>query len=247
MIAAAETAGVRLMTAYRLHNEPGTLFALDRVRDGAIGEARLFSSTFSLQAASGNHRLKAAHWGGPLQDIGVYCLNAVRHFFEAEPIDVRAMRNAVDDPRFSEVEETIAATLMFPKGRIAQFCASFGAADLDVYRIVGTAGEIAVEQAYDFKTPTRVRIVRGGEIIEHTFPQVDQFAGQIDYFSDCIATGARPEADGEEGLADVRVLRALERSAATGAPQTVNAPARPRHPEAGMARAFTPTDRRLML
>ena len=102
----------------------------------------MFTSLFSFQAEADNHRLKSAHWGGPLQDIGIYCLNAVRHVFEDEPTEVMATRNVVDDPRFAEVEETIAATLKFPKGRLAQFCASFGADDLDMYRIAGTAGEI---------------------------------------------------------------------------------------------------------
>ena len=127
MIAAAKDAGVFLMTAYRLHNEPGTLHTLDLIRDGAIGDPRAFTSLFCIQADTGNHRLKAEHWGGPLQDIGIYCLNAVRHVFSDEPVEVMAGKNEASDPRFSEVEETIAVTLKFPEGRMAQFCASFGA------------------------------------------------------------------------------------------------------------------------
>ena len=235
------------MTAYRLHNEPGTLHALQLVRDGAIGDPRLFGSLFSFQAAPGNHRLKAEHWGGPLQDIGIYCLNAVRHVFADEPVAVSAMRNHGDDPRFAEVEETIAATLSFPKGRMAQFVASFGADDLDMYRIAGTQGEIAVERAYDFQSPTIVRLTKGGEVIEHVFPQTDQFAGQTEYFSDCILTGTPPESDGAEGLADVQILRAIEAAAASGETQALSLPARSRHPEPGMAKRIAPTTRRLML
>jgi predicted dehydrogenase len=85
MIEAADAAGVFLMTAYRLHNEPGTVHALDLIRSGAIGDPRLFTSLFSFQAVADNHRLKASNWGGPLQDIGIYCLNAVRHVFADEP------------------------------------------------------------------------------------------------------------------------------------------------------------------
>jgi predicted dehydrogenase len=81
MIAAAKEAGVFLMTAYRLHNEPGTLAVLDHIRNGAIGTPLIFQAIFSFQMASGNHRLRAEHWGGPLQDVGVYCVNAARHVF----------------------------------------------------------------------------------------------------------------------------------------------------------------------
>ena len=53
MIAAAEAAGVYLMTAYRLHNEPGTLHALQLVRDGAIGDPRLFRLALFLSGRAG--------------------------------------------------------------------------------------------------------------------------------------------------------------------------------------------------
>ncbi|RMF37565.1 MAG: gfo/Idh/MocA family oxidoreductase [Alphaproteobacteria bacterium] len=247
MIAAAREAGVFLMTAYRLHNEPCTVEVLERIRAGAIGEPRMFASVFSFQAAPDNHRLKPAHWGGPLQDIGVYCLNAARHVFAAEPIEAVAMKSHGEDPRFAEVEEMVAASLRFPGGRLAQFCAGFGAATLDTYRIAGTEGEIAVETAYEFQTPTLMRLSRGGEVVEHLFPRTDQFAGQTGYFSDCILKGEAPEADGEEGLADVRALIAIENAARTGLPQPVHSPPRPRHPTPDMVRRFPPTDRRLML
>ena len=247
MIDAAQKAGVFLMTAYRLHNEPGTLHALKLIKDGAIGDPRAFSALFSFMAAPGNHRLQAAHWGGPLQDIGVYCLNAVRHVFEAEPVQVSAVTNAVDDPRFREVEESIAATLLFPKGRVGQFIASFGAEELDMFRVAGTKGEIAVERAFDFKTPTTVRLTRGSEVVEHHFPQTDQFAGQTDYFSDCILNDRAPEPDGAEGLADVVILRAIEAAAQTGRAQPVDLPARPLHPTPDMARTYSPTVKRLLL
>lgn len=247
MIQASKDADVFLMTAYRLHNEPGTVHALDLIRSGAIGDPRVFSSIFSIQAGADNHRLKAEHWGGPLQDIGVYCLNAVRHAFEDEPTEVTAARNDVDDPRFAEVEETIAATLMFPKGRVAQFCASFGADQLDMYRIAGTEGEIAVESAYEFRTDTTVRLKRGREVMERTFLQTDQFAGQTEYFSDCIMNGTTPEADGEEGLADVRILLAIEEAARSETAQQLNLEPRPRHPVTEMVRTIEPTHRRLVL
>ena len=247
MIAAAEEAGVYLMTAYRLHNEPGTVEVLERIRSGAIGDPRIFTSIFSFQSAPGNHRLKAAHWGGPLQDIGVYCLNAARHIFEAEPVEAWAMKHHGEDPRFAEVEEMIAATLRFPGGRLAQFVASFGAERLDTFRVAGTKGEISVEMAYEFQTPTRMRLSRGGEVIDRTFPRTDHFAGQTGYFSDCILNGTAPEADGEEGLADVRALLAIEEAARTGAPQPIATPSRKKHPTADMVRSFGPTDRRLML
>src|ERR1700751_2051927 len=66
MIAAARSANVFLMTAYRLHNEPGTVAVLEHIRADAIGRPLFFQSVFSFQTELSNHRLKAKAWGGPL-------------------------------------------------------------------------------------------------------------------------------------------------------------------------------------
>ncbi|NRG18254.1 Gfo/Idh/MocA family oxidoreductase [Rhizobiales bacterium] len=248
MIAAADEAGVFLMTAYRLHTDPGTIEVLEQIRNGKIGDPRIFTSIFSYQATASNHRLKAEHWGGPLQDIGVYCLNAARHVFAAEPVEAIAMKGSGDnDPRFDEVEEAIAVTLRFPGGRLAQFVASFGADTLDTYRVVGTKGEITLEPGFRFETDTNLRL-RQDEVVvlEKPSPSVDHFGGQTAYFSDCILNGVRPEPDGEEGLADVRAMLAIERAAATGKPQKIDTPPRPSHPMPEMVRHIPRTDRRLV-
>ncbi|MDH3659772.1 MAG: Gfo/Idh/MocA family oxidoreductase [Alphaproteobacteria bacterium] len=247
MIAAAKEGGALLMTAYRLHCEPGTVEAIRMIREGAIGTPRFFSSIFSFQTGEANHRLKAEHWGGPLQDIGVYCLNAARHVFGAEPTLAIAMKGHGDDPRFSEVEETISATLRFPGDAIATFTASFNAAEIDIYRIIGTEGEIEMQPGFRFETPTRMILRREGEVTETTFPDIDHFGAQTAYFSDCIRNNHPPEPDGAEGLADVRALLAIEAAAKTGEPQPIDTPPRLGHPTADMVRMVERTDRRLVL
>ena len=248
MVNAAQTGGVFLMTAYRLHNEPGTLAMLDRIRSGAIGRPLLAQAAFAFQTRLGNHRLNARHWGGPLQDIGVYCVNAVRHAFAEEPVEVMAMRHKPrDDPRFAEVEATIGATLRFPSGGIAQFVVSFGAAEIDSFQVIGTKGVIELDPAFRFETPTRMRLRRDGRIENVNFPAVDQFAGQIAYFADCIASSTPPEPDGEEGLADMRVLLAIEESARFERLVTMSSPSRPCHPTLNMERRRPPGTRRLLL
>jgi len=248
MIAAAKDAGTWLMTAYRLHNDPGTVELLEQIRGGAIGEPKLFTSVFSFQSPSGNHRLKAEHWGGPLQDIGVYCLNAARHVFGAEPVEAIAMKGHGDgDPRFTEVEETIAVTLRFPGERFAQFIVSFGAASVDMYRVLGTRGEVTLDPGFSFETDTTLRLRQEETtMFEKVSPSIDHFGAQTAYFSDCILNNVRPEADGEEGLADVRAMRAIERAAETGEPQRIETPPRPVHPGPDMLRPVPRTDRRLV-
>lgn len=248
MIAAANAAGVYLMTAYRLHNEPGTLAVLDHIHRGTIGTPLVFQSLFSFQMAPGNHRLQAAHWGGPLQDVGVYCVNAARHIFGEEPIEATAsLTQPKDDPRFDQIEASIAATLRFPSGGLAQFVGSFGAAAVDNYRVVGAKGDIELDPGFKFDCAMKMRLRRDGVTEEVTYPQIDHFGAQVAYFSDCIASGTPPEADGAEGLADMRALLAIEEAAKTGIPQPIHSPPRPRHPTPDMARLVPVTTHRLLL
>ena len=248
MIAAARESGAFLMTAYRLHNEPGTHAMIETVRSGRIGDPVYFASTFGFQSQLGNHRLKAGHWGGALPDVGVYCLNAARHIFAAEPIAVQAMASRPSaDPRFAEIDAGLAVTLKFPGERLAQFFCSFGSGTSESIRVVGSSGELVLDPAFKFDSALRMTVrVEGSENMTH-FDHVDHFAGQIAYFSDCIAAGAAPEADGEEGLADMRALLAIDEAAQTGetvhlTPVPFKAGIRPE-----MLRSFAPTQKRLVL
>jgi predicted dehydrogenase len=248
MVAAAQQSGAYLMTAYRLHNEPGTHAMIEAVQSGKIGDPVYFAATFGFQSQLGNHRLKAGHWGGALPDVGVYCLNAARHVFAAEPIAVQAMASRpASDPRFAEIDASLAVTLRFPGERLAQFFCSFGSGMSESIRVVGATGELILDPAFKFESALRLTIRADGKEKTTAFDQVDHFAGQIAYFSECIAAKTPPEADGEEGLADMRALLAIDEAAKTG--ETVHlAP----HPfGAGivpaMRRAFAPTTKRLLL
>jgi predicted dehydrogenase len=248
MIAAAQTAGVFLMTAYRLHNEPGTVALLDHIRQGAIGTPLIFQSVFSFQTILGNHRLQASHWGGPLQDLGVYSLNAARHIFDEEPIEATAtIIQPKHDPRFAEIEATIAATLRFPSGGIAQFVSSFGAGNVDNYRVIGSSGDIEMDPGFKADCAMKMRLRQGGITQDIAFPQTDHFGAQVAYFSDCIIASTPPEADGAEGLADMRALIAIETAAKTGIAQPIHSPPRPRHPTPDMVRMAPVTTHRLVL
>jgi predicted dehydrogenase len=220
MIRVAEENGVKLMVAYRLHFEEANLKAIDLVQGGKLGDARLFDSVFTMQVKEGDIRLSPRELGGgTLYDIGIYCINAVRNLYGAEPMEVTAFSSNKGDPRFSHCEEMTSAILRFPgRERLASFTCSFGAADVSTYRVVGTDGNLVMDPAYEYAGELVQRVTIKGKTRERKFPKRDQFAPELVSFSECILTGAAPEPSGWEGLADVRVIRALYRSADTGQP-----------------------------
>jgi predicted dehydrogenase len=232
MIEETDRNGVKLMIAYRLHFEEANLAAVEIVQSGKLGDPRIFDSVFTLQVAEGNIRLGPHEkGGGTLYDIGIYCINAVRYLFRDEPTEVFAWSANNGEKRFRETDEMTSAILRFPDQRLAAFTASFGAADVSSYRVVGTKGVLLVEPAYEFASALRHRLTVGEETRQRTFPKRDQFAPELLHFSDCVLTGKDPEPSGVEGLADVRVIRALYRSAETRKPVRLGEFGRRRRPE----------------
>lgn len=218
MLEACSDADVKLMIAYRLHLEEANLRAVDLVRTGRIGEPRLFSSVFSYQAAAGNIRLRLETGGGPAWDIGVYCVNAARALFADEPNEVTAMAAKGRDERFTEVEEGMAAILRFPGDRLASFSVSFGATSASRFEVVGTEGRLALDNAYEYEGDRTLTWTSKGRSGQKVLPGTDQFGPELAYFSDCVLADREPQPSGLEGLADVRVLSAIYRSAASGRP-----------------------------
>ena len=78
-----------------------------------------------------------------------------------------------------------------------------------------------MDPAYEYAGELKQRVTIDGRTRELTFGKRDQFAPELISFSECILNGASPEPSGWEGLADVRIIRALYRSADTGQPVTL--------------------------
>jgi len=218
MIDAAEQNGVRLMIAYRLHFEAANLEAVRLAEGGKLGKLRFFTSEFAQNVDIDNVRVTetTARGGGPLYDMGVYCINASRYLFGAEPIAVLGSTLDNGEERFEKVEEMASAIMRFPDGRIATFTCSFGAADVSRYTLIGTKGFLTADPAYDYSMALKHRLTIEEKTKSTTFPKRDQFAAELIYFSDCILKNREPEPSGLEGLADVRIVEAIYQSARTG-------------------------------
>ncbi len=236
---AAKASGAKLMIAYRLHCEPGTLALLQAIRDGAVGKPLFFSSDFSQNVKGSNHRAKSGYWGGPVPDMGTYPINAARNLFGAEPVSVRAV--GTKGGRDLGFDDTVAVTLEFPGERLATFTVSYSGADVDEFRVIGSEGMVRCSPAFGFGEGTAITYTltdKDGNESEHEAAVVDQFAGETAYFSECILNDREPEPNGEEGTLDVVILEAVERALESGDTQKLEPRERRRRPEADQKREF---------
>jgi len=216
MLEESEASGAKLMIAYRLHFEKANLNAVEHVHSGKLGEPRLFQSTFTMQVRAGNIRTDREKGGGPVYDIGIYCINAARYLFRDDPIAVTSLAVAGSDARFREVEEAVSAVLLFPGDKLASFTCSFGSSDVSAYELLGTKGGIRVDPAFEYQGKLAYQLKVGKRTTKREFAKRDQFAPELLHFSECIQRDVSPEPSGLEGLIDVRIIEAIHASAAQG-------------------------------
>jgi predicted dehydrogenase len=164
-----------------------------------------------------------------VQDIGPYPINTVRNLFGAEPIEVMAS-GVCSDPETYTMDNIVSVTLKFPGERLASMVMSYGTADLDDFRIVGTQGDLFSQPAFGMNAGMKHIVTVNKSRSEESFPRTDHFGGELKYFSDCILQGRQPEADGQEGLLDIRVIAAVQRALETGQPQKLEPYARRKRP-----------------
>jgi predicted dehydrogenase len=216
MIAAAREAKRKLMIAYRLHYEPFNQTVMKLCAEKALGDLRTIASTNVQVTEAPNIRLSKALAGGPVEDVGVYCINACRYATREEPVEVTAFADRPNPPgRFREVPRSVAFTLRFPSGVVAHCDCGFDAAERRVLQVNGTKGSLDLDPAFSYRG-LKLAVMRAGGRDEPKLTDVSHFAAEMEHFSGCVQTGADPRTPGEEGLADMRVVAAIREAMDSG-------------------------------
>ena len=207
--------GVLLMEAfmYRFHPQHVRVRAL--LDEGAIGEIRLVraTNTFLMDPINPrNVRLQGSLAGGALMDVGCYTVNAARMLFGEEPQWAAARYDYRED---FGVDMTLAGILGFSDGRMAMIDGSFRTARQGWYMVAGTTGQIELPIAFTNTTPdTTILITDENGQREERFAGVNQFTLEAEEFADALLQGRPVCIPPEDGVANMRVIDALYRSAA---------------------------------
>jgi predicted dehydrogenase len=219
MIAAAAEHKRTLMIAYRLQYEPIHRRAIEMSAGGELGMLKVIEATNCQNVKAPNIRLSKALGGGPLGDVGIYCINAARYLTREMPAEVTAMAQRSNDPRFAEVPESVIFTLRFPSGVLAHASCSFGSAESRYCRVTGADAVLEIDNAFTYRG-LEMHVRRGGKAgRERVEPQIEEqnhFALELDHFARAILDGKPVRTPGAEGLADLRVIAAVEEAARTG-------------------------------
>jgi predicted dehydrogenase len=216
MIDACRKATVKLMIGYRIQYEPTWAQAIQIIRSGGIGPIESFQGAFFNQQKAGTWRLtRKLGGGGPILDLGIYPLNAIRFITGEEPSACTAqVATREPGPRFAEVEQSMEWTMQFPSGILASCSCSYGTSAPGYLRVNGFSGHIVFEPAFSYDG-VRVHGQANGQLIDLVSPGKApyQFTIEADHFAACIRNDKQPRSPGEEGLKDMLAIEAIYRAA----------------------------------
>ena len=226
MVAACRQSGVLLMTAYRKYFEPSAVYLRSLVTSGALGRLDMIHTSFSEihnPSVAPNWLLDASlAGGGPMMDLGVYCVNTSRWLAGEDPAEAVAQSWCHDHARFKNMEEGVSFRLNFPSGLIVQGSSTYSSAISSFIFIQGTKGWVFLSPAYTYEDERRVTGKIAGRLIDKRFKALDEFALELDAFSAAIRNRKPIEPDGVQGHRDMLILRAIYESACTRQPVPIN-------------------------
>lgn len=230
MFAAARQHGVHLAEAYPYMSQPQTLRLREMLRAGAIGRVQAVTAAFgfALCAPDGsplkpdaNIRFDPARGGGALLDAGTYPMSLIRLAVGERPARVWATGRMTP----GGVDLTVAATIEFPGGAVAQLFTSMATARLRSATIVGDRG--VIETSYSNHAPAgeplSLRVTpgtAGNASFEHIeLPGGDGLRAEAESFARMVRLGAAEwngatEAESVDTALTLEAIRASMREGA---------------------------------
>ena len=208
-----------LSLGYRLHFDPfhRELKRIARERD--FGELTTMTGSNGFRMAKKVWRAERhLAGGGPLMDMGIYCVQAACMAADgATPVAVTAREHPKTRPEiFEDVEEGLDWTMEFASGARAELSTSYSA-NTGRFRAEGAKGWVSLEPAFGY-SGLKGETSRGPM---NAFGVRSQQALQLDDFARCIREKSPTIVPGEMGLRDMKIITAIYASAAAGGKRTL--------------------------
>nr|GFC68923.1 hypothetical protein [Tanacetum cinerariifolium] len=154
---------------------------------------------------------KSLAGGGPLMDMGIYCLQGCIYTKGQVPISVTAKFDPKTDTQlFREVEAGMRWQLQFGDGSTADCHTSYAENLSGRLRAEAEKGWMELQPAFNYGGLTGQTSQSPNPL---DLPNVNQQAAQMDDFADCVLHNKPTRVPGEMGLRDVQLLLAIYRAA----------------------------------
>ncbi|MDN3449536.1 Gfo/Idh/MocA family oxidoreductase [Planococcus sp. APC 3906] len=209
MIATCQSAGVKFMEGFMYQLHPQHARVKEIMASGEIGDVKLIRSShsFYLENRVKDIRMDKSMGGGALYDLGCYCIQAVRHLSEAEPVEVHAV-SEIDAA--AGVDMSASVNLKLDNGIAAIFDCSFDMASRNEYEVIGTKGTIKVPYAFrpDINAGVGVIVVETAGSSRKEEIHGDLYRLEVEHFSSAVLSGSPLAITADSTIRNMRVLDA---------------------------------------
>ncbi|SMB97953.1 oxidoreductase domain protein [Hymenobacter roseosalivarius DSM 11622] len=214
MIDAAKKADKKFSIGYRLHFEPHHQEVM------RLGQKEIYGPIKCLVADNGYVFKNDTPWrvdkelagGGPLVDLGIYCVQGVVYTKGQIPASVTAkFTPKPNNGLFKEVEAGVNWQFQFADGSVADCRTSYAESLPNRLQAEAAKGKFELTPSFGYGG-IKGTTSQGPMNIQN----VNQQARQMDNFADCILNNKATRVPGEMGLRDVQLMAAIYRAAETG-------------------------------
>jgi predicted dehydrogenase len=213
MIAAAKKANKFLSIGYRLHYDPYNLEMVRLAKEKVYGAVTKVTSGFGFNAQKGIWRLnKKLAGGGPLMDLGIYCMQGIMYTTGMEPAAVTAQQSPISDKtKFIDIEETLRWQMEMPNGIIAE-CVTSYTDNHNFLKATTDKGWFEISPAFNYNG-LKGKTSDGKTI---SYAPLSQQAKQMDGIALSIKNKQTSIVPGEMGRRDVKIIEAIYEAMQTG-------------------------------
>jgi 1,5-anhydro-D-fructose reductase (1,5-anhydro-D-mannitol-forming) len=218
MQAAARAAGLLYGVAQNFRFNRSLEWMREQIAAGRIGKPQLAHAQYSYPATQAPRKWimdPTLACGGPIADVGVHCIDALRYVLGADVVSVSTV--AQMDELSGKVEAIASLQLEMTGGIFANVTASARGLYRTVVEVTGSDGALVVENGLTVDRPVELTVRRAGELVETvTVENGDGYTRMLDSFARAFRGEGSFAASGVDAIANMRTLDAAYASWRSG-------------------------------
>jgi 1,5-anhydro-D-fructose reductase (1,5-anhydro-D-mannitol-forming) len=195
----------------------------EQIAAGRIGTPQLAHAQYSYPASQAPRKWitdPALACGGPIADVGVHCIDALRFVLGADVVSISTI--ARQDELSGKVEAVASLQLEMTGNIYANVTASARAPYRTLVEVNGSDGVLTAENGLTVDRPVQLVARKGGELIETvTVENGDGYTRMLDSFALALRGQGSFPATCQDGVANMRALDAAYKSWHSGRREAV--------------------------
>jgi predicted dehydrogenase len=220
---AAKAAGVLYGVAQNFRFNRSLDWIKEQIRAGKIGKPQLAQSEYAYPGDRAPRKWimdPTLAAGGPIADVGVHCIDALRYVLGEDVLSVSTL--AIKTRPEDKVEAIASLQLEMTGSVLATVGVNARAPYRTLISVTGSDGILVAESGFSVDRPVEVVHRRAGEIIETaTLDNSDGYTRMLDAFAQSFRSGDTFAATGEDGVSNMAALDAAFKSWRTGVREKV--------------------------